>query len=265
MSKRALCVGINDYPGADADLAGCINDADDWASFLGSRGYDVGVLANGQATKSAILSSIQVLLKSLKAGDTAVLQYSGHGTWMPDYNGDEPDRKDEALCPYDMDENNLILDDELVKLFTSRPQGTTLVWITDCCHSGTMHRFAGRPGVKRKIRFLPPSNFVKDAATLQKIAQANLDVKPRSLTSDAPLPGVVHLSGCSDREYSYDAIFNNRPNGAFTFYALQALRSGELTYKQLFQAIRSNLPSWEYPQTPRLNAESSIQNAVAFA
>lgn len=265
MAKRALCIGINDYPGSDADLAGCINDADDWASFLSGKGFEVGVLANGQATKSAIVSSIRVMLKTLRAGDTAVLQYSGHGTWMPDYSGDEPDRKDEALCPYDMDESNLILDDELAQLFKSRPVGTTVVFISDCCHSGTMHRFAGKPGVKRKIRFLPPANFVKNPETLQKISEATLDVKPRAMRSDAPLPGIIHISGCSDREYSYDAVFNGRPNGAFTYFALQALRAGTLTYKQLFQAIRNDLPSWEYPQSPRLNAERSAQNAVAFA
>ncbi len=31
MTKRALCVGINDYPGTNSDLSGCVNDAEDWA------------------------------------------------------------------------------------------------------------------------------------------------------------------------------------------------------------------------------------------
>ena len=30
MAKRALCIGINDYPGTGSDLAGCVNDAHDW-------------------------------------------------------------------------------------------------------------------------------------------------------------------------------------------------------------------------------------------
>ena len=41
MTKRALCVGINDYPGANMDLAGCVNDARDWQALLESRGYAV--------------------------------------------------------------------------------------------------------------------------------------------------------------------------------------------------------------------------------
>ena len=31
MSKKALCIGINDYPGTQNDLSGCVNDANDWA------------------------------------------------------------------------------------------------------------------------------------------------------------------------------------------------------------------------------------------
>jgi hypothetical protein len=34
MSHRALCVGINDYPGSNMDLAGCVNDARDWQALL---------------------------------------------------------------------------------------------------------------------------------------------------------------------------------------------------------------------------------------
>ena len=32
--KLALCIGINDYPGTDSDLSGCVNDANDWAANL---------------------------------------------------------------------------------------------------------------------------------------------------------------------------------------------------------------------------------------
>ena len=35
--KRALCVGINDYPVRGADLKGCVNDAKAWARLLGEH------------------------------------------------------------------------------------------------------------------------------------------------------------------------------------------------------------------------------------
>ena len=34
MALKALCVGINDYPIANADLRGCVNDAKAWANTL---------------------------------------------------------------------------------------------------------------------------------------------------------------------------------------------------------------------------------------
>lgn len=35
MTKKALCVGINNYPfGDENDLKGCLNDANDWAALL---------------------------------------------------------------------------------------------------------------------------------------------------------------------------------------------------------------------------------------
>ena len=29
MTKEALCIGINNYPGTPTDLAGCVDDAND--------------------------------------------------------------------------------------------------------------------------------------------------------------------------------------------------------------------------------------------
>jgi len=37
MAKKALCIGINDYPGTQNDLSGCVNDANDWAAEWGTR------------------------------------------------------------------------------------------------------------------------------------------------------------------------------------------------------------------------------------
>jgi len=31
MTQKALLVGINDYPGTDQDLGGCVNDARAWS------------------------------------------------------------------------------------------------------------------------------------------------------------------------------------------------------------------------------------------
>jgi hypothetical protein len=41
--RYALCIGLNDYPGTGSDLAGCVNDANDWAEELTKREFDVEV------------------------------------------------------------------------------------------------------------------------------------------------------------------------------------------------------------------------------
>ena len=46
--KKALCIGINSY--ASAPLAGCVNDALDWAKFLTIRGYATATLLDSAAT-----------------------------------------------------------------------------------------------------------------------------------------------------------------------------------------------------------------------
>ena len=100
MAKRALCVGINDYPGTNSDLSGCVNDANDWAAALKTRKYDTVVLLDKKATRKGIVTALNELIQGAQAGDSLVFTFSGHGSWLPDDNGDEPDGRDEMLCPY---------------------------------------------------------------------------------------------------------------------------------------------------------------------
>jgi hypothetical protein len=67
------------------------------------------------------------------------------------------------------------------------------------------------------------------------------------------------MSGCRDFEFSYDATFDGRPNGAFTYLALAALRElpPTATYREWTTAIARALPSQDYPQTPCLQGSSS--------
>ena len=162
-ANKALCIGIN-YHGTEYALRGCINDADDWAKFLGANGFAPSVLSEAAATRKSVLFAMAALIKSLTPGSVGVITYSGHGTWIPDVSGDEPDGRDEALVPFDVgdDGTNLIIDDELKALFSDIPKGAKVVFIPDCCHSGTIFRFFGNGTSRRKVRFLPPAHFLKD-------------------------------------------------------------------------------------------------------
>ena len=169
MAKRALCVGINDYPGTDSDLSGCVNDANDWAEVLNARGYEVTRLLDGQATRQALVEALTNLVSTARAGDSLVFTFSGHGSWLPDDDGDEPDGRDEMLCPYDINNQQYLMDDDLAKIFSQKPKDVLLYFISDSCHSGSVARYAADPlGVRQQDAEDPasPAARVREGQTI---------------------------------------------------------------------------------------------------
>ena len=271
MALKAICIGINDYPGTQNDLHGCVNDANDWARELVRRGFEVSTLIDRKATGTEIRKSIESLVKGARSGDTLVVQFSGHGSFVPDEDGDEPDGTDECICPSDTG-RGYITDDELFDLFSARKRGVHIVMISDSCHSGTITKFApittppttlatrGRPAPQRKVRFLPPAAFL-DTRQVRSLGSR------RARRASPPGRHVaLTLTGCQDAEYSYDGFFLNRPNGVFTYVALEALKllPETATYKQWYAAIRRKLPSQQYPQSPNLYGSGSMKNLRIF-
>jgi hypothetical protein len=264
MSKKALCVGINDYPYDGSDLNGCVNDAQAWADVLVSHydfsGSDVKLLIDAQATKAAILAGLKELLTGVEAGDVLVFTNSSHGTYIADTSGDEP-MYDEAICPYDC-ADNLLVDDDLRGLFANLPRGVHLTVISDSCFSGTVTRAAVSdviPGLKtpddRRMRFLSPA--LRGKPVLENPWKA----KPKS---NAKYPETrmkeVLFSGCSDKEYSYDALIGGKYHGAMTYFALQAIKEAnyQITLQQLHTRVNFLLDDAGYPQHPQL--EGSVSN-----
>jgi hypothetical protein len=255
MSKRAVCFGINDYPGTNADLSGCVNDVKDWSGVLGANGFGVKTFYNEECRKAVMVEAIGNLITDSLPGDTLVIQYSGHGSFVPDLDGDEPDGVDECLCPHDYT-NGMLLDDELNKLFKMKPEGANLLFLSDSCHSGTVSRFVpSLQGPTNKIRFLPPSTFLsKEALASIGTVRRNFMQTMTSKLLQTKAPALL-IAGCQDTEYSLDCFFRGRPNGAFTFHALQALRKmvvGENTYGDWFRELRTFLPTSAYPQAPNM-------------
>jgi hypothetical protein len=256
--KRSLHIGINDYPGTGSDLSGCVNDANDWREYLESLDYKATSYLDGEATKSNMHEAISRIVGDTDRDDIAVITYSGHGTWVPDEDGDERDNRDEALCPHDINQGNILTDDELYEIFCERKRGARIIFISDSCHSGTVARSCNlMPGTEedswnfQKIRFLAPEIYIKDDDALLTRALAVEKARVRGRIRAA----AVLLSGCKDEEYSYDAWFNGRPNGAFTYAALKTIKQlpEDATYQKWYRKIRQLLPHVRYPQTPQLS------------
>jgi len=265
MPRQALCVGVN-YANTEFELRGCVNDANDWAQFFDKRGFSTSVLTENQATRQNMLAAMESLVRQLQPGEIGAIQFSGHGTWLPDRDGDEPDGRDEALVPHDVtdDGRGLIIDDELRVIFGRLREGARLLWISDCCHSGTAFRFFGNGASKRRVRFLPPSHFLVDTGLVRRMERAYGQPPKRT---NAALPGVLHLSGCRDHEYSADAEIDGRFSGALSYYALLAFKQvvqQKGTYQDVHKLVRQYLPSWDFQQTPQLNGATALKRTPLF-
>ena len=270
--KRALCIGINDYPDADSDLHGCVNDAYDWSAALLRYGFDCQLLLDADASGATIRTALKALTRDARPGDAVVITFSGHGSLVPDASGDEDDRFDECWCPHDVVENGPITDDELHRIFSKRRSDVRWIVVSDSCHSGTVADFApistpattrGPDAPQRLVRFLPPSRFGRDGE--ESLRKGVASHEARAARRDRR--GCLLLSGCQDVEYSYDAWFDGRPNGAFTLVALRELEKlgPKGSYRDWHAKIRDSLPSPQYPQTPNLSGPDQMQKWIALA
>jgi hypothetical protein len=265
MAKRALCVGINNYPGTGSDLNGCVNDAKDWKAALQARGYSVTTLFDASATRQKVLDALQKLVGSGKKGDNLVFTFSGHGSWIPDKNGDEGDQRDEMLCPYDINKNKYLLDDDLAEVFGKKQTGVRLFFISDSCHSGTVARFAPplfpeAALLQPRPRFLPPQVFVRDKKVRKQLATIS-NISGTLVPVRQTYPALL-LAGCKDVEYSYDANFGGRPNGAFTYFALVALKKKPKTPRAWMKTIQASLPSSSHPQSPQIYGAAAAKDGA---
>jgi len=86
------------------NLPGCNHDARQMAALLREVGdvSEAKIYTNDQATKANLQEAITGWLpKVSQPGDTVFIFFSGHGGQLADDNGDESDKQDELLIPYD--------------------------------------------------------------------------------------------------------------------------------------------------------------------
>lgn len=243
---HALCCSINDYH--DSPLQGCHNDSLAWSGWLQRHGASTIRLVDAQVNRIAILERLKEMLSQAKHGDQVWFTYSGHGSRIKDVSGDEEDGLDETL--YLLDGN--LLDDEIYDAISNRKEGVEVICVFDCCHSGTATRnmknnnnmfenWTSRP------RYTPSKHFHRKALRRHV-------VKKKMKNSMVGSCSDILFASCLPNEYSYDAIINGKPIGAFTNYAMESLDAigKDATWKDWQLETKKHLPSPAYPQTPQL-------------
>ena len=226
--RRALCVGIDRYP--RQPLAGCVADARAWARSLQGLGFaSPTLLVDEAATRQGIVDAVRALKAGSRPGDVLAFQYSGHGTLLPDLDGDESagstPGQDQAIVPFDFDTGAFLIDDDIYELLTALPDGVNLTCFFDCCHSGTLSRFAvgggpmSRGGDDRRARFLAADGDMIEA---HRRFRARGPARGQAVSRPAELMQWVVFSACLDREVAYET----GGHGEFTVRATQMLARG---------------------------------------
>lgn len=248
--RRALLVGINDYPRPEDRLEGCLNDVFLMSSLLQEHGFDpedIRVVLDDRATAQGIRDRLEWLLDDAEDGHQRFFYYSGHGTQIPRYGLDGKIADlNECLVPHDFawTPESALLDDQFYDLYSQLPYPSHFMAVFDCCHSGGMARDGGR-----RIRGLTPPDDIRHRA-LKWDAQHEMWV-PRDLVplnrSLARGPDGSHYLGESGakRRLGRASAVRTLPNVEYDKVRAQLQHHGPYL-PMIFQACGENEYSYEY-------------------
>lgn len=259
--KKCLLIGIN-YTGTSSALSGCINDSENLKEFLECHKYmgnNDFVMMNDHCTGELYPSKANILCELDKLVDFAnnnldktvmmLVAYSGHGTYMRDYSGDEADGRDEMLCPIDCHTHGYIKDDVIKEQFIDKlPENVQLVMIIDSCHSGSI--------IDLKHNYIVETN---NCTSNSVIKTSSCDVcmisgcRDNQTSSDAWLPD----SGEDNKNAKYEA------QGAMTCSFIANYKDG-MTYKSLILEMRDWLKKNHFSQVPQLSSGKMIDINDSF-
>jgi metacaspase-1 len=251
---RALLFGLNYAHEPTSKLSGCVNDVRNMAAFLQTelklKPEECGIYTDDVDMQNTSCMGIvnklyeMAVLSYRESLDFVWIHYSGHGSYIADRSGDEKDGKDECLVPSDYKSRGLLSDDCLNSLFKLFNPNTRIVFVFDCCHSGTIGDV--------KYSWEGPEN-----ATLENI-------------KCAASGKVITISGCLDTQVSmdaYNAFGDNKFAGAMTSCLLLALKEDRTIWQDVFKvvsALRKKLKAAGFAQVPKLCSSHNLAKDSAF-
>ena len=252
--KKCLLIGIN-YTGTSNQLNGCINDSENLKEFLLKNKYmkeeDI-VMMNDNCedelypSKKNIERQLNGLVEFAKKNEDKdvvriFVEYSGHGSYMMNYDRTEVDFHDEVLCCLN---NEYITDNYLKKQFIDRlPKNVKLVFICDACYSGTIC----------DLKFTYKNGVMVDNADIA--TESNCEV--------------VVLSGSTDGTTSSDAYLKNKITGRYEYMGAMTksffmIYKDGITYKSLIEGMRSWIKDNNFLQVPQLQSDGYVDANSQF-
>lgn len=260
--KRAVLCGVT-YKGHKRKLEASIHNVKSMQQLLvnklGFPNASILILTEEESddkripTKRNIQMALKWLIQGCQSGDSLMFYYAGHGSQVPDEDGDEVDGYDEALCPLDYKVAGVIIDDEInAAIVAPLPHGVTLHSVIDTCFSGTL----------------------LDLPFLCKMNRDGLyKWEEHQLTNKGTRGGkAVCISACADNQNSADtSALTGNPIGALTFSFVQAIEADtKLTYGRLLTSMRKKVNQAQQvvgrfvPFTASMSQEPQLSSSTRF-
>jgi hypothetical protein len=210
-ADRAVVVGINQYSALqNANLKGCVNDAQSVAEALKKYGFQVSLLTDAKATKQGILQAISAM-RSGDAKERVVVYFAGHGTrstsgWA-------------VLFPSDVregDESNDLGAEAFNQAVGAVPASSRTVLLDSCFSGGMMRSFKTLQGNRGALqtRFYQRRSAGPATKDLVKVNR-----------TDTPTggSGVCYFVAASANEQAGEDDFNGMRRGVFSYFLCERL------------------------------------------
>ena len=260
----ALLVGIDAYPPPIPPLSGCVNDVTAFAEVLrdrvGADALDLVVLADDEATRSAVTTHLSDHLGRATAQDVAVFYFSGHGSQQAtpeELWPIEPDRRNETLVCVDSRSPDSwdLADKELAGLLHGiSASGCHTLVVLDCCHSGD-----GTRNADEVVRLAPPDARSRPAATFVALDDPTIAV--RGAGRWTPAGHHVLLAACRSSEKAKEVTVGGRRHGALSAALDAALLGfdGRPTYRDVLRLVTTDVTSRVTDQHPQIETTDATE------
>ena len=242
-NRVALLFAINDYTGSANDLSCCVADLELSSSRLGALGFQLRAFRNSEATRRQFREQLTYAFTHAVAGDYIWIDYSGHGSNVPDRNGDEPDGRDETLYLYDGN----FLDDETDALCKLIPEGVTVVFFLDSCFSGTATKLMN--GEVRRVRYMPPKEPIGNFKRIKRAIPPDYNR--------------IVISACLENEPAEEGVIGDTCNGVAHHYLWSTFKIGD-TWDVWFKRLRLYIPNKNFLQTPTIEIAENRLSEIAI-
>ena len=242
--KKALLIGIN-YINTNISLNGCISDIVNMNEVLkNTYNYDEITMLRDDIqipsllpTRNNILIELQKLISDSANCTEIWIHYSGHGSRVRDFNGDEQSGYDSVIVPLNYMSAGYIVDDDLYNII-KRSKCKTII-LMDSCNSGSVI------DLPWSYTLVSPTSYMRSLNNRYNLSN----------------PQIFMFSGCKDNQTSAD-VFSIRLGqsvGAFTDSFLTCLKHAnyQIPLLMLYRNVCIYLNQNRFSQRPVYSSSSS--------